>query len=110
MFCLSCCCCCRCGASIATKLLEVIGKINFQVTDKSVYHIDATYKITKNRFPIVVIGCSDHNGAFFPICVSIVSHEQTVDFIHILKSLKELCLDLSISFQPTCFVLDACPA
>ncbi|CAF1024447.1 unnamed protein product [Brachionus calyciflorus] len=92
------------------KLLESIKFNNLMVTDKLVFNLDATYKITKTRYPLVVIGRSDHNGTFFPVFVSLVSHEQTEDFIHIIKSLKELCLSLNISFMPTFFVQDACLA
>ena len=92
------------------RLLESISFNNSSVTEQSIYHIDGTYKITKARYPLVVIGRSDHNGSFFPICISIVSHEQTEDFIHIFQALRELCLSLNISFNPTCFIQDACLA
>jgi hypothetical protein len=62
------------------KLLQTISQSNTSVTLKSIYHLDGTYKITKNRFPVIVIGRSDHNGTFFPISVSLVSHEPAVDF------------------------------
>ena len=92
------------------RLLETISINNLSVTDKNVFHVDSTYKITKQRYPLVVIGRSDQNGTFFPICVSIVIHEQTQDFSHIFQSLKDLCLTLNISLNPTCFVQDACMA
>ena len=91
------------------KLLEVI-LVSSTLGIISIYHIDATYKITKLNYPLVVIGRSDYNGVFFPIVISIVSHEQGVDFKHILDSFVKLLAELKISFNPTCFMQDACAA
>ena len=33
---------------------------------KGVVHIDGTYKLIKNNFPVVVIGKTDIQGKFFP--------------------------------------------
>ena len=96
------------------ELLEAIKHTN-EFIIKAIYHIDATYKITKNRFPLIIIGRSDHDGTFHLISVSISSHEQECDFTHILNSLMELCKSLStiekkIEFAPTAFMQDACQA
>ena len=32
---------------------------------KGVFHIDGTYKLIKNRFPVMVFGISDIRGKFF---------------------------------------------
>lgn len=97
-------------ASFTTiKLLKAISYSSVFIT-RAIYHIDATYKITKNHFPLIIIGRSDHNGTFHLISVSISSHEQEIDFKHILDSLIKLCKDLVDEFSPTDFLQDACKA
>ena len=47
------------AAFTSMKLLQ-----NIQLFENPMYHIDATYKITVNRFPLIEFGLSDFNGLF----------------------------------------------
>jgi hypothetical protein len=93
----------------ALKLLEMIPD---GTTAKyyTIYHIDATHKVTINRFPIIIFGRSDMNGVFHPIIVSICSHETEADFSHIYSSIVNLCKKLKINITPTYIMQDACRA
>ena len=51
----------------------------------AVFHIDGTYKLIKNRFPVLVYGRSDVNGQFHLISIAIVSHENQELFSHFFK-------------------------
>ena len=92
------------------KLLKTINYSKNNNLNKTLFHIDATYKITRNHFPLIIIGRSDYNGTFHLVSVSISSHEQEIDFTHIINSLAELCKQLKIEFSPSAFMQDACPA
>ena len=47
---------------------------------KGVFHIDGTYKLVRNGFPVIVFGISDLQGTFHPIAFCITSNEEEVDF------------------------------
>ena len=51
----------------------------------SVFHIDGTYKLVKNRFPVIAYGRSDTNGQLHLISVAISSHETTETYTHFYK-------------------------
>jgi hypothetical protein len=70
--------------------------------------MDATYKIIKYSYPLIVLGCTDINRKFFPIAFMFTSHEQTVDYIHFLTSLKKIALNvLNYDFDPKYICTDA---
>ena len=46
--------------------------------EEAIYHIDCTYKIVVNRFPVLIFGRSDLAGQFFPMVVCLMSNETTV--------------------------------
>ena len=76
----------------------------------TLYNIDMTHKIDRNRFPLMVFGRSDMNGTVHPIVVSIFSHETEDDFYHFYQAFKELCAKLKKKFKPTFIMQDACRA
>ena len=51
----------------------------------AIFHVDGTYKIIKNRFPVIVFGRSDVSGQFHPISIAIVSHETEDDYCAFFK-------------------------
>eukprot|EP01024_Parvocaulis_polyphysoides_P009218 TRINITY_DN12837_c0_g1_i2.p1 TRINITY_DN12837_c0_g1~~TRINITY_DN12837_c0_g1_i2.p1 ORF type:complete len:610 (+),score=28.52 TRINITY_DN12837_c0_g1_i2:103-1932(+) len=52
-------------------------------------HIDATYKLNWNGFPVFVIGISDKNRIFHPIGVGVCCNEQSEDFAFIFTSVSQ---------------------
>ncbi len=44
--------------------------------NSGVLHIDGTYKLIKNRFPVMVLGITDIAGEFHPIAQCVTSHEK----------------------------------
>jgi hypothetical protein len=52
------------------------------------YHIDATYKILKYLFPLIIFGFTDISRKFYVVAYMFVSHEQEVDYKHFFTSLK----------------------
>lgn len=45
--------------------------INAYPGHHSIFHVDGTYKIIKNRYPVIVYGRSDVSGQFHLIAISI---------------------------------------
>ena len=58
--------------------------------EDAIYHIDCTYKINNNRFPVLIYGRSDNSGQFFPMIVGILGHETTNDYILFYSTMKKL--------------------
>ena len=75
--------------------------------DNGNFHLDATYKIIKNSFPLIVLGLTDMKRQFFPICFMFSSHETEIDFDYFIKSLADLCVSHEIEFDPKYIVIDA---
>ncbi|CAF1118919.1 unnamed protein product, partial [Brachionus calyciflorus] len=57
---------------------KLFSLVDANISDfESIFHIDSTFKIVKNRFPIVIFGRSDINRNLHPIAYIVTSHEQT---------------------------------
>ncbi|CAF0709717.1 unnamed protein product [Brachionus calyciflorus] len=82
------------------KLLENINRPNDGIDRHHIYHIDNTYKINTNRFPMVVFGQSDISGQFHLVCLAITSHESEQDFKRFYETLCSLCNMINTSFKP----------
>ena len=52
-----------------------------------VFHVDLTYKIIKQSYPLLVFGCSDVSVQFHPIALMFLSHWKQDDFEHFFNSL-----------------------
>jgi hypothetical protein len=74
------------------------------------YHIDATYKIVKYSYPLIVFGFSDRSRKFYPIAFMFTSHEEVRDYEHFFDSFLVLCRKFNIDFQPKYIVSDASKA
>jgi hypothetical protein len=81
--------------------------VNFS---KDCYHIDATYKIVKYCYPLIVFGLSDVGHQFYPIAFMFTSHEQATDFDYFFSKLDKVCNHLDVAFKPESIVSDASPA
>ena len=76
-----------------------------------VFHIDATYKIVKYFYPIIVFGVSDINRKFYPIIFAITSHETNYDYAHFFDSLNSMLFEIyDTNFNPEYIVVDASKA
>ena len=79
------------------------------------FHIDATYKIIKYFYQLIIFGITDLNRCFFPIAFMVTSHEKTGDYIHFFKSLNKIASqlvpgpreDFQFKFEPKNIVSDA---
>ena len=65
-----------------------------------VNHLDGTYKITTNGFPLVVYGVSDIQGHFHPICFMLTSHETETDFKYFFDGLIKQAEIMNIEYYP----------
>lgn len=64
------------------------------------FHIDATYKLLKLGYPLMVFGRSDKNRAFHPVTFCLTSHETQIDFENFYNDIIDLCMQLDIEFDP----------
>ena len=77
----------------------------------SVYHIDNTFKIALNNFPLFVFGRTDISRQFFHIALMILSHEQQGDFSYFYRSSLSVCQIMNLGeFISTYLMQDACEA
>ena len=90
----------------SVKLLKRVQEFD----NKGVYHIDATYKIIKQNFPVIVFGFTDLARQFYPVAFMITSHEKTSNYNHFFIQLLKEFLNINIVFQPQFMVIDACRA
>ena len=74
------------------------------------FHVDATYKIVKFCFPLIVFGFTDVSRRFFPIAFMFTSHEKQTDYLHFFASLLDTYNSIGIDFKPTYMLCDACHA
>ncbi|KAL0821529.1 hypothetical protein ABMA28_004986 [Loxostege sticticalis] len=81
------------------------------VCSTDVLHIDATYKLIWQGFPVLVLGTTDKNRKFHPLCLGISTNERQEDFQMIFGGLKEKALSLfDHILEPRVLVCDAAQA
>jgi hypothetical protein len=71
------------------------------------FHIDGTYKIIKYNFPLIVLGITDMDRRFHPICYMFTSHEQEQNYNYFFDSLLLVCSDFGFKFEPKYICTDA---
>lgn len=65
------------------KLLKRM--VDHEALDKAVFHLDATYKIVRFNYPLIVFGYTDKKHQFFPVSFMFTSHEKQQDYLHFLQ-------------------------
>ena len=73
-------------------------------------HVDGTYQLIKNRFPVFVMGITDMQGQFFPIAFCITSNEEEIDYFYFFDGIKKQCQIIGVKFRPKYIMLDAAAA
>lgn len=74
---------------------------------EGLYHIDGTYKITIQGYPLVVFGVSDLHGQFHPIAFMLTSNEKEIEFSIFYEALKIESESLDLEFEPEFILQDA---
>ncbi|XP_073948903.1 uncharacterized protein [Choristoneura fumiferana] len=102
---------------IAYHIMEADPSFCFVLSSKNllkrcltvkILHADATYKLIWQGFPVLVVGTSDKNRKFHPICLTISTYERKVDFETVFKGLKDSISSIfSNAFEPKVLVCDA---
>ena len=90
------------------KLLRMIDCSN--QNGYGMIHIDGTYKITRNKFPLIVFGRTDLRRQFHPISFMVTSHEDNTDFSFFYSELIKILNILKINFSLYYLMQDACQA
>lgn len=71
-------------------------------------HADATYKLTWQGFPVLVVGTTDKAKRFHPLCMAISSSERKEDFVMLFDALKRGALTLyDFNIEPKALICDA---
>lgn len=86
------------------KLLKLACSID-------ILHADATYKLIWQGFPVLIIGTTNKNRKFYPLCLGVSTNEQEEDFEMMFSGLKEkVCSLFDHDLQPKVLVCDAAQA
>jgi len=64
---------------------HLLGNVSKYPGHYAIFHIDGTYKLLKNRFPVIAYGRSDSNGQLHLISVAICSSEVTDTYTHFYR-------------------------
>lgn len=69
---------------------------------------DATYKLNWQGFPVLLVGTTDSNRKFHLIGMCVSTHERSVDFEFIFRTVKNAIFDLfEAELKPDCVIADA---
>ena len=68
---------------MSTRRLLVNG------SKSEVVHVDATYKLTWNGFPVLISGVTDGGRQFFPTVFAVMQGETTEDYTVLLQTMKD---------------------
>lgn len=97
---------------VFTPLVLLLNTIRCIFWSDLVWHVDCTYKLNHNRFPLMSFGVSDLSGHFHPVYFACLSHEKEEDFIWFFESLILLYSFFNVSFRdiPKVIMIDAADA
>ena len=74
-------------------------------------HIDGTYKLTWQGFPVLISGITDVQHRFHPVSLSLVSHEGTNAYLEVFTAQKEALWEESHrQLAPLFVIADGSPA
>ena len=95
-----------------TSIVLLVYTIRGLQFNNLVWHIDCTYKLNYNRFPLMTTGVGDLSGHLHPIYFALVSQETEEDFVWLFQPLISLCSLFYIDFSkiPLVVMMDACGA
>ena len=83
--------------SISTKrLLRIASRF------ARLIQADSTYKLIWNGNPVLIIGFSDSNNAFHPICLAVTSDETHFDYQFLFESLQKGIAAIGFYFTHMC--------
>lgn len=72
------------------------------------FHTDATYKLTWQGYPVLIIGMTDSDRKFHPFGVCVSTNECAVDFEFVFRALKNAGEQLfSADIEPKVLICDA---
>ncbi|KAF0295052.1 hypothetical protein FJT64_007364 [Amphibalanus amphitrite] len=76
-----------------------------------VVHLDATYKLTWNGFPVIIAGVSDQARQFFPVVFGVMQAETSEEYGLLLNKMKTAVEEVSgKTFEPRIVVADCADA
>lgn len=74
-------------------------------------HVDCTYKIIWQGFPVLVIGISDLHRSFHPIGAAVCRSETTKDFAFIFTAVQQGLINIfDVYYTPKYVIANAAPA
>lgn len=71
------------------------------------FHIDATYKIIKHSYPVILFGVSDLSRKFWPIAYGITSSEYKENYVHFLEELNREFVKHNLTINIEYIISDA---
>lgn len=84
--------------------------VDVQMNDEltTVVHLDSTFKVNKERYPVFVIGVSDKSGQFLPVAYFCTSKRKRPDVAWCLKKLDYVLQEaFNVRFAPDFVMMDA---
>lgn len=69
------------------------------------FHADATYKLTSQGFPVLVVGTTDKAKRFHPFCMAISSSERKKDFVVLFE--RGVLTLYTFNIEPKALICDA---
>ena len=74
-----------------------------------VLHMDGTFKLNENEFPVITLGISDGAQHMHIMSLSIISHRTEDMYLRVIQGFKDILCDLfpHVSFNPKYLMTDA---
>ena len=89
--------------------LSILAKaVNGRALVPLVLHMDATYKLNLNEYPVLILGLSDGIQQFHLLSISVLSHHTEAVYREVLRVFKQVIMHVlpDISFSPQYVVTD----
>lgn len=93
------------------KLVVTTKRLAHMASSCKRIHVDATYQLNLQGYPLIVIGNTDSNRSFYPLAFALTSTESTDDYNFVFSALKSAIRRLcNKKFKPEVIVSDGAKA
>ncbi len=97
-----------CVSMTSKKLLSTVETVSMWQLPM-VLHMDGTFKLNENEFPVITLGISDGAQHMHIMLLSIISHRTEDMYLRVIQGFKDILCDLfpRVSFNPKYLMTDA---
>ena len=88
--------------SLVEEYIKYCDDIKYQLLQ-----VDGTYRLSKNNYVVLVLGCQDLGGQFHSLCYALTSNENTESYVMLMSGFNRFAGKMGCIIEPNKLMSDA---